>query len=478
MYDKPHEECGIFGIYSSIDRDVALDTYFGLFALQHRGQESCGIAVNSDGIINCVKNAGLVNDVFTPSVMKEFCNGRIALGHVRYGTSSLDPLLEAQPITVNHFKGSTALVNNGSLTNSAELREELELTGSIFHSFSDAEVIAQIVTKERLHTDSIEEAIGLAMDRLEGSYSIIVMSATKMVAARDPLGFHPLCIGQLGDSHVFASETVALDSIGATFLRDVAPGEIVTFGEDGILKSDMARANSKKTALCVFEYIYTARPDSVVDGVSVHIARRRAGALLAQQHPVEADVVIGVPDSGLDAALGYAQESKIPYGIGFIKNKYIGRAFIQPAEEERKTLVRIKLNAIEATVKGKRVVMVDDSIVRGVTIDRAVKVILEAGAAEVHLRSSAPPFLFPCYYGTDIDSADKLIANRLTTDEIAKHYGVTSLGFLDPASIGLLAYETKLGLCDACFTGNYPCKIKTNNKKPIYMVKLSERNNQ
>jgi len=476
MDDMLREECGVFGIYSSVERDVATDVYYGLYALQHRGQESCGIAVNSDGIIHCLKEAGLVNDVFAPDVIRGFEAGRIAIGHVRYGFSSLYPKLEAQPITVNHIKGSTALANNGSLTNAAELREELELTGSIFHSFSDAEVIAQIITKERLTSTSIEQAIGRAMDKLKGSYSLVVMSATKLIAARDPLGFHPLCIGQLGDSYIFASETVALDSVGATFLRDIKPGEIVTVTGEGQLVSDMSRTASQKTALCSFELIYFARPDSVVDGCSVHLARQRAGALLAKQHPVDADIVIGVPDSGLDAALGYALESGIPYGIGLIKNKYIGRTFIQPAEDERKTLVRIKLNAIAAVIKDKRVIMVDDSIVRGTTSARIVKVLREAGAREVHFRSSAPPFLFPCYYGTDIDSPEKLIANRFSHDEIAKRLGVDTLGYLDPASVGQIASEISLGLCDACFTGKYPTSIKENAKKPIYMIKLSEKN--
>ena len=473
--DKLREECGIFGVYSTAERDVATDVYYGLFALQHRGQESCGIAINSDGIIHCVKDAGLVNEVFTPVVMREFDTGRIAIGHVRYGFSPFFPKLEAQPITVNHIKGSTALASNGALTNAAELREELELTGSIFHSFSDAEIIAQIITRERLTASSIEQAIGRAMDRLEGSYSMVVMSATKMIAARDPLGFHPLCIGELEGSYIFASETAALDSVGATFLRDVKPGEIVTVNSEGRLLSDEGRVGIKKTALCSFELIYFARPDSVVDGCSVHIARQRAGALLARQHPVDADVVIGVPDSGLDAALGYALESGIPYGIGLIKNKYIGRTFIQPKADERETLVRIKLNAIAAVIKDKRVIMVDDSIVRGTTSARIVKVLREAGAKEVHFRSSAPPFLYPCYYGTDIDSAEKLIASRFSHEEVAEQIGVDTLGYLDPATVGQIAPETTLGLCDACFTGNYPANIRKNTKKPIYMIKLSEK---
>jgi len=469
-----HEECGVIGVWAG-GCDAVEAAYYGLFSLQHRGQESCGIAVNDDGLITCCKDAGLVTDVFTDEAFKALGNGKIAIGHVRYGVGAgPGERFDAQPITVNHIKGCTALATNGALTNAYALREELELAGTIFHTFSDAEVIINIITRERLSSGSIEEAVGRAMDKLKGSYSLVLMSATKLIAVRDPYGFHPLCIGKLGDGWVFASESCALSAIGAEFLRDVRPGEIVTANAAG-LSSDDGRCGKHRTALCVFEYIYFARPDSVIDGCSVHMVRKRSGELLARQYPVEADIVIGVPDSGIDAAIGYARESKIPYGVGLIKNRYIGRTFIQPSQTDREDKVKMKLNALASSVRGKRVVMIDDSIVRGTTSGRIVKLLRDAGATEVHIRTSAPAFIHPCYYGTDIDSRDKLFAYRYTHDEMCEKIGVDSLGFLDPASIGEIARGCGLSLCDGCFTGNYPCEIRQAEKKPIYMTRLSER---
>ncbi|MER2144151.1 MAG: amidophosphoribosyltransferase, partial [Eubacteriales bacterium] len=352
----------------------------------------------------------------------------MAVGHVRYGTAGINPVQNAQPIVVNHCKGLMSLAHNGALTNAGELREELEMAGSIFHMTSDSEIIAHVIIRERLKSGSIEAAVRKAMGRLEGAYSFVVMSSTKLIAARDPHGFHPLCIGTRPDGSVmFASETCALDAVGATFLRDVQPGEVVIVDKKG-MRSDETHVGKCKKSLCVFEYIYFARPDSVVDGSSVHMARQRAGSFLALEHPVNADVVIGVPDSGLDAAIGYAKTSGIPYGIGFIKNKYIGRTFIQPTQSDRENKVRIKLNPVSATVKGKRVVLVDDSIVRGTTCARIVQLLRDAGATEVHMRSSAPPFLYPCYYGTDVDSQKNLVAWNRTVEEVRQIIGVDSLG--------------------------------------------------
>ena len=380
----------------------------------------------------------------------------MALGHVRYGTAGINPRQNAQPIVVNHVKGLMSLAHNGALTNAGELREELELNGSIFHMTSDSEVIAHCIIRERLKCGSIEEAVVRAMDRLDGAYSLVVMSSTKLIAARDPHGFHPICIGQRADgSIVFASETCALDAVGATLLRDVLPGEVVIADRNG-LRSDTTHVGKCPKALCVFEYIYFARPDSVVDGSSVHMARQRAGSFLALEHPCNADVVIGVPDSGLDAAIGYARTSGIPYGIGFIKNKYIGRTFIQPVQSDRENKVRIKLNPVSATVKGKRVVLVDDSIVRGTTCARIVQLLRDAGATEVHMRSSAPPFLYPCYFGTDVDSQEMLIAYNHSVEEIRKIIGVDSLGYLSCENAHKLAENTE-GFCTACFDGKYPC---------------------
>lgn len=457
MWDKLHEECGVFGIYGAKDGSATTSAYYALYALQHRGQESCGIAVNKDGVINSYRDAGLVNEVFTDQTLAQLGRGSMAVGHVRYGTTGNHPRINAQPVVVNHIRGSMALAHNGNLTNDAELREELELNGSIFHTTSDTEVISYIITKERLTLQSIDQAVCSAMYKLKGAYSLVVMTKDKLLAARDPLGFHPLCIGELDGAYVFASETCALDSIAATYIRDVQPGEIVYVDKDG-LHSNTEHCTKEKTALCVFELIYFARPDSVIDGSSVHIARQRAGAFLALEHPVQADVVIGVPDSGIDAAIGYARQSGIPYGIGFIKNKYIGRTFIQPTQADRENKVRIKLNPVAATVKGKRVVLIDDSIVRGTTSARIVRLLRDAGATEVHMRSSAPKFLYPCYFGTDIDSQEKLIAWKHSEEEIAQIIGVDSLGFLSPENVTKLADQAHRGFCAACFTGDYPCQ--------------------
>ena len=471
------EECGVFGVFCDAPYDVAHMTYYGLFALQHRGQESCGIVVNDDGVFHTYKDIGLVNDVFTPENLHELGMGNMAVGHVRYGTTGASDRNNAQPVVVNHIKGRMALAHNGNLVNSYELRSELELQGSIFHTTSDTEVISYIITKERLSAGSIEEAVDRAMYRLAGAYSMIVMSPSKLIAVRDEHGFRPLCYGRTEDGrYVVASESCALDSVGAGFIRDLEPGEILVFEKGGV-RSIRTHCGREKKSLCIFEYIYFARPDSVIDGCSVHSARVRAGEFLAAQHPVDADIVIGVPDSGLDAALGYARASGIPYGIGFIKNKYIGRTFIAPGQQSREDKVRIKLNPIADTVRGKRVVMIDDSIVRGTTSARIVKLLREAGAAEIHMRVSAPPFLNPCYYGTDIDSCENLIACHHTVEEIAEIIGVDSLGFLSVENAKKLAsgaYSEEY--CTACFDGGYPTDTPSHTEMNRFVGKLSAGN--
>jgi amidophosphoribosyltransferase len=471
------EECGVFGVFCDAPYDVAHMTYYGLFALQHRGQESCGIVVNDDGVFHTYKDIGLVNDVFTPENLHELGMGNMAVGHVRYGTTGASDRNNAQPVVVNHIKGRMALAHNGNLVNSYELRSELELQGSIFHTTSDTEVISYIITKERLSAGSIEEAVDRAMYRLAGAYSMIVMSPSKLIAVRDEHGFRPLCYGRTEDGrYVVASESCALDSVGAGFIRDLEPGEILVFEKGGV-RSIRTHCGREKKSLCIFEYIYFARPDSVIDGCSVHSARVRAGEFLAAQHPVDADIVIGVPDSGLDAALGYARASGIPYGIGFIKNKYIGRTFIAPGQQSREDKVRIKLNPIADTVRGKRVVMIDDSIVRGTTSARIVKLLREAGAAEIHMRVSAPPFLNPCYYGTDIDSCENLIACHHTVEEIAEIIGVDSLGFLSVENAKKLAsgaYSEEY--CTACFDGGYPTDTPSHTEKNRFEGKISAGN--
>lgn len=471
------EECGVFGVLAPERCDVASTVYYGLFALQHRGQESCGIVVNDDGLFTAHKDTGLVNDVFTPDEMEKLGMGDMAVGHVRYGTTGNTNRVNAQPIVVNHVKGPMALCHNGNLINSFELRDELENGGSIFHTTSDTEVISYLVTKERLTAPSIEEALCRAMNRIKGAYSLVVMSPSKLIALRDPNGFRPLCFGMRPDGgFIVASESCALDAVGATLVRDVDPGEIVVF-ERGRVRSIREHCGKVPPSLCVFEYIYFARPDSVVDGASVHEARVRAGAILAIKHPAQADIVIGVPDSGLDAAIGYARQSGIPYGVGFIKNRYIGRTFISPGQKSREDKVRIKLNPIASVVRGKRVVLIDDSIVRGTTSKRIVGLLRDAGATQVHFRVTAPPFLNPCYYGTDIDSRDNLIACHHTVSEIADIIGVDSLGYLDVSDVHLLAdvHGRGCGYCDACFSGKYPTEVPQSTAKSRFERKKSER---
>ena len=474
-----HEECGVFGVITPEKSDVASTAYYGLFALQHRGQESCGIVVNDDGLFAAHKDLGLVNDVFSHEELKKLGLGDMAVGHVRYGTTGSTNRMNAQPIVVNHIKGPMALCHNGNLVNSFELREELELNGSIFHTTSDTEVISYIITKERLVAPSIEEALCRAMNKIQGAYSLVVMSPSKLIAARDPHGFRPLCFGKRPDgAWVVASESCALDAVGATLERDVEPGEVVVFDQAGGVRSLKAHCGKCPKSLCIFEYIYFARPDSVVDGASVHQARVRAGAFLALKHPVQADIVVGVPDSGLDAAIGYARQSGIPYGVGLIKNRYIGRTFISPGQAAREDKVRIKLNPLSSVVKGKRVVLIDDSIVRGTTSKRIVGLLREAGATEVHMRVSAPPFLNPCYYGTDIDSREHLIACKHTIPEIAQIIGVDSLGYLELSDVQLLPDNGCTGFCDACFSGAYPTQVPRRTARSRFEYKKSERRGQ
>ena len=384
-----HEECGVFGVMSTKRENVAGIAYYGLYALQHRGQESCGIVVNDDGMFSSYKDLGLVSEVFSKDTLAHLSAGNMAVGHVRYGTTGGTTRNNCQPIEVNHQKGKMALAHNGNLSNALELRDKLELSGAIFHTTSDTETIAYVVTRERLVTPSIEEAVSNAMYSLEGAYSLILMSSTKMIAARDPYGFRPLCYGQMSDgAYVIASESCALTAVGAEFVRDVLPGEILVFSENGV-ESRKEHCDKQKRKTCIFEYIYFARPDSVIDGVSVSKSRVRAGEILAENYPADADIVIGVPDSGLEAALGFSRASGIPYGIGLIKNKYIGRTFISPGQNERMDQVRIKLSPVKNVIEGKRVVLIDDSIVRGTTSKRIVKLLREAGAKEIHMRISA-----------------------------------------------------------------------------------------
>lgn len=467
-----HEECGVFGVISPEPTDVASIVYYGLYALQHRGQESCGIVVNDDGVFASHKDLGLVSEVFSSDTLASFPKGSMAVGHVRYGTTGGTNRNNCQPIEVNHQKGRMALAHNGNLSNAVELRNALELSGAIFHTTTDTETIAYIVTRERLRTRSIEDALSAAMHSLDGAYSLVLMSPQKLICARDPYGFRPLCYGKTADGgYVVASESCALKVVGASFVRDVEPGEIIVFSKNGVV-SRREHCGRKSKKLCIFEYIYFARPDSEIDGVSVHGARIRAGKLLASRHPIDADIVIGVPDSGLDAALGFSVASGIPYGIGLIKNKYIGRTFISPGQGARLDQVKIKLSAVEESVRDKRVVLVDDSIVRGNTMGRIVNLLREAGAKEIHVRISSPPFLHPCYYGTDIDSEAHLIACKYSIEEIAKLIGADTLGYLPVEELSVLTGNGDY--CSACFGGDYPTAIPTDTRKDRFEQKLSE----
>ena len=465
-WDDLHEECGVFGMYDFDGGDVASTIYYGLFALQHRGQESCGIAVSETdgpkGKVTSHKGMGLVNEVFAQDNLEPM-KGDIGVGHVRYSTAGASTRENAQPLVLNYVKGTLALAHNGNLINAMELRKDLEYTGAIFQTTIDSEVIAYHIARERLKSKTVEEAVGRACRKLKGAYSLVVMSPRKLIGARDPFGFKPLCIGKRDNAYILASESCALETIGADFVRDVLPGEVVTITPENGIQSDLSMALPKEQeARCIFEYIYFARPDSYVDGVSVYNSRIMAGKILAQMHPAEADIVIGVPDSGNAAAMGFALESNIPYGVGFIKNSYVGRTFIKPKQSARESSVNIKLNALKEVVSGKRVVMVDDSIVRGTTSGHIVKMLKDAGATEVHVRISSPPFLFPCYFGTDVPSCDQLIAHDHTVSQICELIGADSLGYLDGERLPELI-EGDTGYCDACFSGNYPVEPPTED---------------
>ena len=473
MFDQIKEECGVFGIYSKDTMDVASQTYFALYALQHRGQESCGIVVNDKGILSYHKDLGLVPDVFNEGNLRKLGMGNIAIGHVRYSTTGKSNRSNAQPLVVRHIKGPMAIAHNGNLVNARDLREKYELNGGIFHNTNDTEVISYAITEQRLIQPSIEKAVEQAMYKFKGAYSLVIMSPKKLIAARDPQGFRPLCMGETETGAiVFASESCALDSIGARFIRDVEPGEIIIVDKNGA--HSLKTHCGQKTSMCVFEYVYIARPDSVIEGSSVHQARLNAGKKLWQESPVEADVVVGVPDSGLDAALGFSMASGIPYGVGFIKNRYVGRTFIQPSQSQRSNSVRIKLNVIKDVVKGKRVVLIDDSIVRGTTSARIVNLIREAGATEVHMRISSPPFTNPCYFGIDIDSKENLIACRMSIEEIAKEIGADSLGYLSIEGVKNIAENAKCNFCTGCFTGEYPIRVPKEMPKDKFERKIDE----
>jgi len=467
--DRLHEECGVFGIYDFDGGDVASSVYYGLLALQHRGQESCGIAVgDTDGPRKVIthKGMGLVNEVFTPEIL-EGMHGDIAVGHTRYSTAGSSTRENAQPLVLNYVKGTLALAHNGNLVNAPELRRELEYSGAIFQTTIDSEVIAYHIARQRIQSATVEEAVSKAMYKLQGAYSLVIMSPRKLIGARDPYGFRPLCIGKRENTWILASETAALHTIGAEFVRDVEPGEIVSISPAKGIVSDKSHCLPReKEARCIFEYIYFARPDSHMDGVSVYGSRIQAGKYLAMDSPVEADLVVGVPESGNAAALGYSLQSGIPYGTAFVKNSYIGRTFIKPKQSSRESSVQVKLSVLREAVAGKRVIMVDDSIVRGTTSDRIVRMLRDAGATEVHMRISSPPFLYPCYFGTDVPAREQLIAYHRSVEEIRQIIGADTLGYLRLERLGQMVGG--LPHCQGCFTGIYPIEPPTEDIRGDY----------
>lgn len=460
--DKPKEECGLFGIYGP-EMDVARLTYYGLYALQHRGQESAGIAVSDGRHIDVHKDMGLVSEVFSGESLGKL-NGKMAIGHVRYSTTGSSHVANAQPLVFRYIKGMLSLAHNGNLTNTAELRDSLGRNGSVFQTTTDSEVIVNLIA--RYSQSAPEEALMKCMIDLKGAYCLLVMAGGKLFGVRDPHGFRPLCIGKKDNAYILASESCALDTVGATFVRDVEPGEIVMLDDSGLTSIQVLRAASR--SFCVFEYIYFARPDSTIDGINVAWARRQMGVQLAKEAPINADIVIPVPDSGKGAALGYSLASGIPFEEGLIKNRYIGRTFIQPTQEMRALAVRLKLNANRGVIKGKRVIMVDDSIVRGTTSSKLVQMMREAGATQVHMLVCSPPVLHPCYYGIDTAEREKLIATQKQIEEIREHIGADSLHYLSRE--GMLKSLGREEQCLACFSGDYPVECPQGGDASKYTL--------
>ncbi|WP_041081722.1 amidophosphoribosyltransferase [Thermotoga profunda] len=456
------EACGLLGVFSSqYDESIAKTVYYGLFALQHRGQESAGIAVSDQNSIRYHKGLGLVSEVFNEEDL-DLLGGKMAIGHVRYSTTGSNSLSNAQPLVVKYHSGELAVAHNGNIVNAYELRNELEQNGIMFHTTTDSEVVAALIAKSR---KSLIDAIFECVEKVHGAYSLLIMSKDKLIAVRDSHGFRPLCIGSYNGSYVIASESAAFDTIGATFIRDVEPGEIVVFDEDG-LKS--FKKKSSKKSLCVFEFVYFARPDSTIDQVSVYQTRWEAGTILAREHPVDADLVVAVPDSGNVAAIGFSDASHIPMGMGLIKNRYIGRTFIQPSQRMRSLGVRLKLSPLRDLIKGKRIVLVDDSIVRGTTMGQIVRMLKDCGAREVHVRISSPPITHSCYFGIDTSTRKELIASDNNLEMIKEFIGADSLGYLSIEGLVKATGLSKQNLCLACFTGEYPIEIPREGRKYLF----------
>ncbi|MCP4583392.1 MAG: amidophosphoribosyltransferase [candidate division Zixibacteria bacterium] len=451
------DKCGVFGITGT--RNAAVLTYLGLYALQHRGQESCGIATGDKSIIHAKSGMGKVDEVFTSIYKLKDLKGRRAIGHNRYSTTGSSSSANIQPLVINYKNGQLALGHNGNLTNYDYLRDKMESSGSIFSTTSDTEVILHLIARSR--RNRIEEALAEALRKVKGAYSLTLLSGENLVAARDPAGVRPLALGKLRKSWVVASETCAFDIIGAKYIRDIEPGEILVLNGSG--PQSYKLLPEKKHAFCIFEYIYFSRPDSMIFGSNVDKVRRRLGRQLAREHPVDADIIISVPDSSNTAALGYSEETGIPFEIALIRNHYVGRTFIQPEQKIRDLDVKIKFNPIRGVLKNKRVVVVDDSIVRGTTSRKLVKMLREAGAKEVHMRISSPPIKFPCFYGIDMPTKKELIGSNLSVKAIEKRLGVDSLGYLSLQGLLSLPALPEAGFCHACFSGKYTIKVDRQN---------------
>lgn len=472
--DKANDECGVFGIFKDEkdDFDIVSVTHDALFGLQHRGQESAGITVNDNGNFTTVKELGMVSEIFNAKRLSTLPNGTISVGHVRYTSNESLDRASNQPLVIRYNQGSLAIASNGAITNFAEIRQELERGGAIFQSNSNAELMAYVIATERCTTDDLETAVLSAMEKMNGAYSTVLCAPTRLIGFRDRHGFRPLCIGKIHNSYIITSESCVIDSLGGEFIRDVEPGEMIVINDDGF-HSYKARTKADKTSLCLFEYVYVARPDSVIDGVSVHNARIKAGELLFNEHPIEADMICGVPDSGVIAAQGYSKASGIPYGMGFVKNKYIGRT-VGTGKDKKKRLLRTRLTAMKSNVCGKRIVIIDDSIVRGETSKHIVNLLRDAGATEVHMLISSPPFICPCYFGIDIHDKENLMANRFSIDEMREQIGADSLGFLSLSGLNKIAEGADIEFCNGCFSGEYSAEIP----RTIFVDKFAKKINK
>ena len=474
-FEKVKDECGVFGIYKNDDSlDVVSITHDALYSLQHRGHVSAGITVNDDQKFTTVKELGMVSEVFNEKNLQKLPNGKIAVGHVRYTLNAALDRAANQPLVIRYKEGSIAIASNGSITNFPEIRQELERGGSIFQSNSNAELMAYVIATERIHTKNLEDAVLCAMKRLKGAYSTVICAPTRLIGFRDIYGFRPLCIGKINDSYIITSESCVIDTVGGELVRDVKPGEMIVIDEDGF-HSYMLDQQAEKTSLCLFEYVYVARPDSVIDGVCVHSARLKAGEMLYKEYPIDADMVCGVPDSGIIAAEGYARASGIPYGMGFMKNKFLGRN-AGTGMDKKKRLLHTKLTALKSNVAGKRIVVIDDSIVRGQTSQHIVNLLRKAGAKEIHMLISSPPFVFPCYFGIDISDSESLIANRMSIEEIRREIGADTLGYLSVESLHKTVEGANIELCDGCFTKQFSAEIPTTFFVDKYANKIKHKN--